>query len=124
MIQDAARPNASVELLRRCVTIPDDADGVMPVPPMKDTIYHSCSGEKVDGLLRREELFAGQAPEAFRYGKYLSANERLLPEDILHINGSSEAALLAGMKIAMIEGMENNYKITTVEDLHRFCSNC
>jgi 2-C-methyl-D-erythritol 4-phosphate cytidylyltransferase len=87
---------------------------------MKDTIYRSNTGKYIDTLLRREELFAGQAPEAFRFGKYLRANEALLPDRIRDINGSSEPAVLAGMKIAMIEGDENNYKITTESDLKKF----
>jgi 2-C-methyl-D-erythritol 4-phosphate cytidylyltransferase len=87
---------------------------------MKDTVYQSSSGKRIDGLLKREELFAGQAPEAFRFGKYLRANEALLPDRIRSINGSSEPAVLAGMKIALIEGDENNIKITTESDLRKF----
>jgi 2-C-methyl-D-erythritol 4-phosphate cytidylyltransferase len=120
LIQDAARPNTTAELLRRCVSFPPEEDGAMPVLPMKDTVYRSSSGQYIDTLLRREELFAGQAPEAFRFGKYLRANEALLPDRIRSINGSSEPAVLAGMKIAMIEGEENNYKITTESDLKKF----
>jgi 2-C-methyl-D-erythritol 4-phosphate cytidylyltransferase len=120
LIQDAARPNTTEELLRRCVSFFPEEDGSMPVLPMKDTIYRSNTGKYIDTLLRREELFAGQAPEAFRFGKYLRANEALLPDRIRDINGSSEPAVLAGMKIAMIEGDENNYKITTESDLKKF----
>jgi 2-C-methyl-D-erythritol 4-phosphate cytidylyltransferase len=120
VIQDAARPNTTAELLQRCVSFSSEEDGAMPVLPMKDTIYQSSSGKRIDGLLKREELFAGQAPEAFRFGKYLRANEALLPERIRSINGSSEPAVLAGMKIALIEGDENNVKITTERDLRKF----
>ena len=69
----------------------------------------------------RSEIYAGQAPEAFLYGKYYEANRRLLPERILEINGSAEAAVIAGMDIAMTAGDEKNFKITTGEDLKRFC---
>lgn len=55
--------------------------------------------------------------------KYLEANEVLLPEAILKINGSTEPAIMAGMNIKMIPGDENNYKITTEADLKRFCEN-
>ena len=48
------------------------------------------------------------------------ANRRLMPDEILKINGSTEPAILAGMKIKMIEGEETNFKITTQEDLKRF----
>ena len=121
LIQDAARPNTSDELLNRCFNIKDSEDGAMPVLPMKDTVYLSRDGKRVDSLLNRQEIFAGQAPEAFRFGKYLCANEALLPDEILKINGSTEPAIKAGMQIAMIAGDEHNYKITTKADLEQFC---
>ena len=121
LVQDAARPNTSDDLLLRCMQLDDSVDGAMPVLPMKDTVYISHTGSRVDELLNREEVFAGQAPESFRFGKYLRANEMLLPDEILHINGSTEPAARAGMNIALIEGEESNFKITTVADLERFC---
>lgn len=121
LVQDAARPNTSEKLLLRCLQLDSSVDGAMPVLPMKDTVYVSHDGSSVDELLKREEIYAGQAPEAFRYGKYLRANEALLPDAILQINGSTEPAVRAGMKIALIDGEESNFKITTSMDLERFC---
>ena len=121
LIQDAARPCTSLELILRCFAISHNEDGAMPVLPMKDTVYLSRTGERVDELLKRQEIFAGQAPEVFRFQKYLKANEALLPDRIMSINGSSEPAVLAGMNIKMVPGDENNYKITTEADLKRFC---
>ena len=66
LVQDAARANTSYDLIRRCLDIPDEKDGAMPVLPMKDTVYLSIDGKKVDELLKREQIFAGQAPEVFR----------------------------------------------------------
>ena len=94
---------------------------MLPVLPMKDTVYLSSDGERVTALLNRNEIFAGQAPELFRFDKYYEANKRLLPNEILRINGSTEPAIMAGMNIAMIPGDENNFKITTQADLERFC---
>ncbi len=121
MIHDAARPMVKTYFIRECFKAIDGHDGVMPVLPMKDTVYLSHDGKKVDSLLKRNEIFAGQAPEVFRFGKYLKACEDLLPDDILKINGSTEPAVKAGMDIAMIPGDEGNFKITTKADLERFC---
>ncbi len=124
MIHDAARPNLSVGFVNRCLDALEKYDGVMPVLPMKDTVYYSESGNSVDRLLDRSRIYAGQAPEVYRLRKYIEANEKLLPDEILKINGSTEPAVLAGLKVAMIPGDENNYKITTIEDLKRFESAC
>ena len=45
---------------------------------------------------------------------------RLVPEQILSINGSTEPAVMAGLDIVMIPGDEANFKITTKEDLENF----
>lgn len=121
IIHDAVRPCISKCLLGKCIAAAEKHDGALPVLPMKDTVYFSENGEKVTSLLNRNKIFAGQAPEAFKLGKYYDANVALLPNDILKINGSTEPAVMANMDIALIAGDENNFKITTKEDFDRFC---
>ena len=121
IVHDAVRPLVSVETLEACINACSQHDGAMPVLPMTDTVYYGdTSGSRVERLLDRSRIYAGQAPEAFRLGKYLEATERLLPEKILSINGSTEPAILAGMDIAMIPGDKGNFKITTREDLEHY----
>lgn len=120
LIHDAARPVLRAAQISACLRAVEEHDGVLPVLPMKDTVYSSTDGRRVTALLNRREIYAGQAPEAFLFGKYYEANRRLLPERIMEINGSTEPAILAGMDIAMIPGDEDNFKITTRADLERF----
>lgn len=120
MVHDAARPYLTESMVQSYFMAADGHDGALPVLPMKDTIYQSKDGRVISGLLNRDELFAGQAPEVYRLGKYLTANERLLPDDILRINGAAEPAIMAGMDIAIVDGEEKNFKITTPADLERF----
>ena len=120
LIHDAARPLLSEQMITDCVEAMEGHDGVMPVLPMKDTVYRSVDGKTVSELLERTQIYAGQAPEAFRIGLYHEANQRLCPDKIMEINGSTEPAVMAGMNIAMITGEEGNIKITTKNDLERF----
>ncbi len=119
IVHDAARPLVSASLLSSCVDACRGHDGVLPVLPMKDTVYLG-DGNRITSLLERERVYAGQAPEAFVLGKYYEANRRLIPDKIERINGSTEPAIMAGMDIAMIPGDEGNFKITTPADLERF----
>ncbi len=119
-IHDAARPLISRQMITDCLNAIGGYDGVIPVLPMKDTVYESTNGKTISRLLNRSQIYAGQAPELFRLGSYYEANRKLIPEKILAINGSTEPAVMAGMKIAMIAGDENNFKITTKADLERF----
>ena len=119
LIHDAARPVLSARQISDCLNAMEGHDGVIPVLPMKDTVYLSRNGRQVDELLDRGCIYAGQAPELFLLKKYYQANLALLPERILEINGSTEPAVMAGMDIAMIPGDEKNFKITTEADLQR-----
>ncbi|MBO6108199.1 MAG: 2-C-methyl-D-erythritol 4-phosphate cytidylyltransferase [Eubacterium sp.] len=120
LIHDAARPFLTEEMLARIYEALPGHDGVMPVLPMKDTIYYSRSGKRVDELLDRGTLYAGQAPELFYLKSYYEATRALLPDRILNINGSTEPAVMAGLDVAMIPGDESNFKVTTDADLERF----
>jgi len=117
VIHDAARPLVSEALLRRCIDGCKDADGVLPVLPVKDTLYMSKDGNSISALLKRSEIVAGQAPEAFRFGRYLAVHDQMKYEDILKISGSTEIAYKAGLKVRLVPGEELNFKITTTEDL-------
>ena len=119
MIHDAARPLVSERIITDCLEACKEHEGVLTALPVKDTIYYGTNG-KIEALLDRNRLIAGQAPEAFQLGKYYHANEKLLPDDILKINGSTEPAILAGMDICCIKGEERNFKVTTKEDLEYF----
>ena len=120
LIHDAARPRLTEAQISACYAALDGHDGVLPVLPMKDTVYLSEDGSQVTELLDRSKLFAGQAPELFCLRKYYQANVMLLPDRISQINGSTEPAILAGMDIVMIPGDEGNFKITTNADMERF----
>lgn len=119
IIHDAARPCVSQRIITECMENLNDYDGVMPCIPVKDTIYLSRDGNQIHELLNRDELYAGQAPEAFKFKKYLDANESMITK-LESIRGSSELAFKCNMSIKIIKGEERNFKITTVEDLSLF----
>ena len=108
LIHDAARPLVSNDLINRCYNGCKEADGIMPVNPVKDTTYLSEDGKHIQSLLNRSHLWGGQAPEAFRFGNYI------------HGHGSTEIAFKAGLDCKMVEGDPMNFKITTPEDLSSF----
>ena len=119
IIHDAARPFITCELIRDITEALKSSEAVLPVLPVKDTLYIVEDG-RVRGNLDRDKTGAGQAPEGFRFGPYLKAVEILLPERILDISGSMQPAVMAGMDIACVPGDEMNFKITTPADLARF----
>ena len=120
LVHDAARPLLSAKQITDCLAAAAGHDGVIPVLPMKDTVYLSEDGRTITSLLNRSQIYAGQAPELFLLGKYYEVNKAMPMEEIMRINGSTEPAVMAGMDMAMIPGDEGNFKITTIADLERF----
>lgn len=117
IIQDAVRPLASVELLTRLIEELREAAAVMPALPITDTTYTSRDGQWVSGLLDRSTLFAGQAPEAFRYWPYLELY-RNTPEDVLRsMSGSCQLPYRESWRVKIIPGESENLKITYTADL-------
>lgn len=120
VIHDAVRPLVSAKLISDCIEICQDADGALPVITVKDTIYLSDDGKNILHLLNRDALFAGQAPEAFRFGKYFAIHQNMNSEQLAVVRGSSEIAYSNGLKINLFSGDSMNFKITTIEDLFNF----
>ncbi len=120
IIHDAARPLVSDKIIDDCITGATEDDGAMPVISVKDTIYQSKDGKSIDNLLKRSELFAGQAPESFDFKKYYDIHNSVSDDEIAATAGSSEIAYRHGMKVRLVEGSERNFKITTIEDLETF----
>ena len=120
IVHDAARPLVSDEIIDDCILGATEDDGAMPVISVKDTIYQSRDGKSIDRLLKRSELFAGQAPESFKFRKYYDVHNTVTDEEIASTAGSSEIAYRHGMKVRLVKGSERNFKITTIEDLETF----
>ena len=111
------RPLTSAELLTRLVAELREAPAIMPVLSVTDTAYISRDGQWVDGLLDRSTLFAGQAPEAFRYWPYLKLYRDTPPEQLSAMSGSCQLPYSKGWKVKMIPGDPENIKITYFTDL-------
>ena len=120
IVHDAARPLVSDQIISDCIKGATEFDGAMPVISVTDTVYQTKDGKKIGQLLKRSELFAGQAPESFKFRKYLDIHNEVSDEEIASTAGSSEIAYRHGMEISMVKGSERNLKITTIEDLETF----
>lgn len=117
-VHDSVRPLFHSEIIHESLIALDDVDAVLPVISVKDATYQSSDGVMLSSVLPRDQLFFGQSPEAFVYGKILSAHSLFTKDQIDSMHGSSELAFRAGMHIKFLAGSEDNIKITTQEDLY------
>jgi 2-C-methyl-D-erythritol 4-phosphate cytidylyltransferase len=114
VVHDAARPFAPAEVFERALAGLDDADGVIPVVPVVDTVVRTGSGLPI--YLDRAELAAVQTPQAFRPAALLDAHARAVRD---RISATDDGALLAhyGYRVSTCEGDLASRKVTYSEDI-------
>lgn len=114
---DVARPFASPELFERVLGALAEADGVVPVVPVADTVKRLRGGLVVE-TLSREDLALAQTPQAFHRAALEAAHLRAQRDGFV---GTDDAVLLeqAGFVVAAVEGDPRNLKITDPADLAR-----
>lgn len=118
LIQDAARPFASAQLIADVIAALNQSEGALPVLPVTDTVKRSLDGQRVATTEDRNQLFAAQTPQGFRFGQIFSAHMRA-PTTRRQFTDDAEIAEWAGLRVAMVAGDRNNIKITHPEDFAR-----
>lgn len=118
LIQDAARPFATRNLIESVIEALDDHDGALPTLPVTDTIKRSRDGLDVANTEDRRQLFAAQTPQGFRFGPLFSAHMRSGTVR-REFTDDAEIAEWAGMRVGMVPGDRDNIKITHPEDFAR-----
>jgi 2-C-methyl-D-erythritol 4-phosphate cytidylyltransferase/2-C-methyl-D-erythritol 2,4-cyclodiphosphate synthase len=115
VVHDAARPFVTPELVRRVVAAVGDADGVIAAVPVDETVKR-VQGPHVLETIDRSDLWRAQTPQAFKTESLRDAHRRA---DLDHYVGTDDAELVerCGGKIAIVEGLRANLKITFPEDL-------
>lgn len=124
LIHDGVRPLVSDDLISRAYDAGKKYGGCMSVVPVADTIYQSEGGKRIERLLNRNALFAGQTPEVYDLTQYAEIHRSTPLEELRRYTGSSEIAFRHGMYVRLIPGEEQNFKITTFSDLERFRKLC
>jgi 2-C-methyl-D-erythritol 4-phosphate cytidylyltransferase len=113
IIQDGARPNISVDLIRRGLEAVQDTGAAVAAVPVSDTIKLADDNMFVRWTMPRDNLWQVQTPQVFFYDTLLDAFN-YTEEDV-----TDEAMLieLAGGTVKLFLGAYDNIKITTPEDL-------
>jgi 2-C-methyl-D-erythritol 4-phosphate cytidylyltransferase/2-C-methyl-D-erythritol 2,4-cyclodiphosphate synthase len=115
LIHDAARPLIDAGLIDRMLAALDRAPGAIPALPVADTVKRAIGGQIAETLDRRN-LWRAQTPQAFRYGDIMAAHNGAVGRDLTDDAAVAEAA---GLAVAVVEGTEENFKVTTEADLRR-----
>lgn len=116
LIHDAARPFLSAGMLSACCDALREAQGAVVAVPVRDTLKRSGDDGRIADTVDRHGIWRAQTPQAFRYGAILAAHRAVAGRDFTDDAAVAEAA---GLSTVLVEGSDDNLKITTEDDLAR-----
>ena len=120
-IHDAARPFVrpdDIAACLRCLEVPG-TDGAVLGVPLADTLK-KVEGEAIVETVPRTHLWRAQTPQVFHYAALLAAHRAaaaLAADEATAMTDDAAVAEHAGLKVVMVQGHDDNRKITTAEDL-------
>jgi 2-C-methyl-D-erythritol 4-phosphate cytidylyltransferase len=117
LVHDAARPNLQQTdldaLLERGRA---DPVGAILAAPVRDTLKRAGDDGGIDGTEPRERLWRALTPQLFRRLQLSRALEAARAEG-LDVTDESMAMERQGLRPLLVEGREDNLKVTTPADL-------
>ncbi|MDR0182749.1 2-C-methyl-D-erythritol 4-phosphate cytidylyltransferase [Lysobacter arvi] len=117
LVHDAARPNLRAADLNRLIDVASaHADGAILGAPVRDTLKRADADARIVATEPRSALWRAFTPQAFRRGALTSALERARAEGVL-VTDEAMAMERTGAHPALVEGREDNLKVTTPADL-------
>ena len=114
LIHDGARPLVSADLIARMLAALDEGPAAAPALAVTDALWRDDEG-RVAGTQSREGLWRAQTPQAFHFDEILAAH-RAHPGEAAD---DVEVARAAGLPVAIVEGAEDNLKLTWPGDFAR-----
>ena len=115
LIHDGARPFVDAGTIARVLGALDAHPGAIPAVAVADTLKRGADG-LVGATVERANLWRAQTPQGFRYADILAAHAAVKGEEL---TDDAAVAERAGLAVALVQGAEDNYKITTAADLDR-----
>lgn len=115
-VHDGARPLLTLEELNRFLTESEEYRAAIMAVPLKDTVKRVDGNGRVLETPPRESLRAVQTPQVFERELLEKAHRQCAEEGFL---GTDDASLVEwlGQPVQVLDGVLENIKITTPEDL-------
>ena len=114
LIHDGARPFASHALIARVLAALNDVQAAAPALAVTDALWTGADG-MVTGTRDRSGLYRAQTPQGFDFETILSAHRSFDGEAADDV----EVARAAGIAVKIVEGCEQNLKLTFPGDFAR-----
>lgn len=117
LIHDGVRPLVAPDLILRVVEAAQEHRAVITAMPAKETVKEVGEDTLVVKTYERQRVWLVQTPQAFRYEDILMAHRRALEEGWEDVTDDALLVEKMGIPVKVVEGSEDNIKVTTPQDL-------
>lgn len=117
LVHDAARPNLALDDLDRLLAATfASGDGAILAAPVRDTLKRADTDGGIAGTQPRDGLWRALTPQLFRRDALAAALDAASAAGVI-VTDEAMAMELAGARVHLVEGREDNLKVTTPADL-------
>jgi 2-C-methyl-D-erythritol 4-phosphate cytidylyltransferase len=117
LVHDMARPCITPESIGKLIAeVGDHPVGGILAAPINDTLKIVDSDKSIVNTVNRAQYRAAQTPQMFRFGLLMAAIKSMLDEQKIPTDEAS-AIEYVGLSAIVVEGRQDNIKITRREDL-------
>jgi 2-C-methyl-D-erythritol 4-phosphate cytidylyltransferase len=116
LIHDGVRPFVSREVVLATIEAAKEWGAAIAAVPVIDTIKRVDTDGFVVETLQREQLWAVQTPQVFRYALLMRAHRAIREGGIVATDDAALVERIGGM-VKVVRGSYENLKITSEEDL-------
>lgn len=117
LVHDAARPNLHADDISRLhAAARVHADGAILAAPVRDTLKRADADTNIAMTEPRDGIWRALTPQAFRRNLLLRALETARADGVV-VTDDAQAVERLGLHPRLVEGREDNLKVTTPADL-------
>lgn len=117
LVHDAARPNVRGGDLSKLIAAANtQRDGAILAAPVRDTLKASDADHRIEATVPRAGLWRALTPQAFRRGLLQRALQAAQAAGVA-VTDEAMAVERLGLHPVLVEGREDNLKVTTPADL-------
>jgi 2-C-methyl-D-erythritol 4-phosphate cytidylyltransferase len=117
LIHDGVRPLVPADLIVRVIDAAKENRAVIAALPAKETVKEVDENALVVKTYDRQKVWLVQTPQVFRYKDILMGHQRAMKESWEEITDDALLMEKIGIPVKVIEGSEENIKVTTARDL-------
>lgn len=117
LTHDAVRPFITPKIISANIAAVKEYGAANTVMPVYDSIVKSATGDFFTDTLRRSELYRLQTPQSFLLCELESVINSLSDAELENYTDVASVFADRGYRVKLVEGSDNNIKITTPFDL-------